>query len=181
MNSKEITQEIIKIQNDLQSIQHKFLDTENKLLDLLANLAYCNKNQFSNESNFDEGQNVKVDNTIPPPTCQMTNNYDPQTESINEKIAINSKISAPNLSFSKDELLSQLLAIVADKTGYPIDSIGLDMQLESELGIDSIKRVEILSGLQEAFPNLPEFDLSTLATLNTLNDIISYVDNLKKA
>ena len=34
-----------------------------------------------------------------------------------------------------------LLAVVADKTGYPKDMIGLDMEIESDLGIDSIKRV----------------------------------------
>ena len=33
---------------------------------------------------------------------------------------------------------------MADKTGYPEEVLDLDAQLESGLGIDSIKRVEIL-------------------------------------
>ncbi|SDE60539.1 type I polyketide synthase, partial [Desulfuromonas thiophila] len=48
-----------------------------------------------------------------------------------------------------------LLAVVADKTGYPVDMLELDMRLDADLGIDSIKRVEILSALQEQLPQLP--------------------------
>ena len=47
---------------------------------------------------------------------------------------------------------ARLLAIVADRTGYPEDMLGLDQDLEAELGIDSIKRVEIIGALQEALP-----------------------------
>ena len=49
-------------------------------------------------------------------------------------------------------LTSLLLGIVADRTGYPTDMLGLDQDLEAELGIDSIKRVEILGALQKALP-----------------------------
>ena len=34
-------------------------------------------------------------------------------------------------------------ALVSDRTGYPADMLGLDADLEGDLGIDSIKRVEI--------------------------------------
>jgi acyl carrier protein len=36
-----------------------------------------------------------------------------------------------------------LLDVVAQKTGYPVDMLNLEMNLDSDLGIDSIKRVEI--------------------------------------
>ena len=49
-------------------------------------------------------------------------------------------------------LASLLLRIVADRTGYPEDMLGLDADLEAELGIDSIKRVEIAGSLQKALP-----------------------------
>ena len=48
-----------------------------------------------------------------------------------------------------------LLAVVADKTGYPPEMLDLDMGLDADLGIDSIKRVEILSALQEQLPEAP--------------------------
>ncbi len=42
----------------------------------------------------------------------------------------------------------EIVAIVSDRTGYPSDMLDLDAGIESDLGIDSIKRVEILSALQ---------------------------------
>ena len=42
-----------------------------------------------------------------------------------------------------------VMEVLADKTGYDADMIEEDMELETELGIDSIKRVEILSGRAE--------------------------------
>jgi hypothetical protein len=61
--------------------------------------------------------------------------------------------------------------IVAEKTGYPEDSIDATMDLESDLGIDSIKRVEILSALAGALPHIPEPDPTTAAAARTLHDV----------
>lgn len=71
-----------------------------------------------------------------------------------------------------------VMGVVADKTGYPVDLLGVAMDLESDLGIDSIKRVEIVSAVQEALPALPELNDEDLAALRTLGDII---DHLKDA
>ncbi len=49
---------------------------------------------------------------------------------------------------------SRLLAIVRDRTGYPTEMLGLDLDLEADLGIDSIKRVEILGSLRDELPNV---------------------------
>src|SRR5262249_60377038 len=53
---------------------------------------------------------------------------------------------APN----RDRLTDQLLKIVGERTGYPPDMLDLDVDIEAELGIDSIKRVEILGNVQKA-------------------------------
>eukprot|EP00611_Tribonema_gayanum_P022476 TRINITY_DN450_c0_g1_i3.p1 TRINITY_DN450_c0_g1~~TRINITY_DN450_c0_g1_i3.p1 ORF type:complete len:2705 (+),score=748.28 TRINITY_DN450_c0_g1_i3:1057-8115(+) len=55
-------------------------------------------------------------------------------------------------SVDRAQVSAILLGIVADRTGYPTDMLGLDQDLEAELGIDSIKRVEILGALQKALP-----------------------------
>ena len=81
--------------------------------------------------------------------------------------APDSKVPASELDFE-----SMLLDVVAEKTGYPKEMLTLDMELESGLGIDSIKRVEILSSLQEQIPHLGEMDTEVLAALNTLGEII---------
>src|SRR5436190_2097882 len=46
------------------------------------------------------------------------------------------------------------------------------MELEADLGIDSIKRVEILSAVRRAIPDLPEVDPIELGKLRTLGEII---------
>lgn len=68
-------------------------------------------------------------------------------------------------------LQASVLAIVAEKTGYPVDMLGLDMEMEAELGIDSIKQVEILSALQDRWPDAPDVAPSELAGLKTLSDV----------
>ena len=42
-----------------------------------------------------------------------------------------------------------LLAVVSERTGYPVEMLDLDLDLEAELSIDSIKRIEILGALAE--------------------------------
>ncbi len=71
-----------------------------------------------------------------------------------------------------------LLAIVSDKTGYPVEMLELEMDMEADLGIDSIKRVEILGALQEHYPNSPQPNLEDLAELRTLAQIAIYMVQL---
>ncbi|MGA0191992.1 MAG: phosphopantetheine-binding protein, partial [bacterium] len=65
-----------------------------------------------------------------------------------------------------------LLEIVAEKTGYPTEMLELDMDLEADLGIDSIKRVEILGALQEKLPDL-QVQADELAEQRTLGQILT--------
>lgn len=65
-----------------------------------------------------------------------------------------------------------LLGIVAEKTGYPSELLNLDMHLEADLGIDSIKRVEILATVQERLPGLPPLESHQIGTLSTLRDVM---------
>jgi NADP-dependent 3-hydroxy acid dehydrogenase YdfG/acyl carrier protein len=71
------------------------------------------------------------------------------------------------------ELENLVLSVVADKTGYPADMLDGTMELEADLGIDSIKRVEILSAVRRAAPDLPEVDPVELGKLRSLGEIIN--------
>ncbi|MEH6409089.1 MAG: phosphopantetheine-binding protein [Hyphomonas sp.] len=66
-------------------------------------------------------------------------------------------------------------SIVSEKTGYPVDMLDADMDLEGELGVDSIKQVEILSTLRERMPHLPEIDPEQLVELRTINAIATMI------
>jgi acyl transferase domain-containing protein/NAD(P)-dependent dehydrogenase (short-subunit alcohol dehydrogenase family)/acyl carrier protein len=72
---------------------------------------------------------------------------------------------------------STLLAVVAEKTGYPVSSLDLKLSLDSDLGVDSIKRVEILSTLQEKLPHAPQVKPEHLGTLHTLQDVADFLNN----
>ena len=54
---------------------------------------------------------------------------------------------------TQDETLAAFVQIVADKTGYPADALDPDQALEADLGVDSIKRMEILSTMQKSLPD----------------------------
>src|SRR5207245_1018494 len=68
-----------------------------------------------------------------------------------------------------------LMEIVAEKTGYPAEMLEPGMDVEADLGIDSIKRVEIMGALQERYPAAAEAGPERLAELRTLGDIVTYL------
>jgi polyketide-type polyunsaturated fatty acid synthase PfaA len=65
-------------------------------------------------------------------------------------------------------------ALIAEKTGYPTDMLEDDMDLEGELGVDSIKQVEILSALRDRYPSLPEVDPEQITELRTIRKIADF-------
>ncbi|MEJ2656993.1 MAG: SDR family oxidoreductase [Desulfobacterales bacterium] len=82
--------------------------------------------------------------------------------------------SAP-LDKDQNEIKNHLLSTVSQLTGYPIEMLALDMDIEADLGIDSIKRVEILSALEEKMPGLPAVSPEVMGTLKTLGQIVAYL------
>ncbi len=72
-------------------------------------------------------------------------------------------------------LSDAMLRIVGDKTGYPAEMLDLEMDMEADLGIDSIKRVEILGAMRDEFTQLPQFSPEELAELRTLGQIVDYM------
>src|SRR5205823_12198379 len=94
-----------------------------------------------------------------------------------EALATGTTRPVANASGSDDRVRDVLLAVVAEKTGYPTEMLDLDMGLDADLGIDSIKRVEILSALQEKLPDAPAVKPEHLGTLHTLRDIAAFLAN----
>jgi hypothetical protein len=81
-------------------------------------------------------------------------------------------------AFDRDKLADLLLGIIEEKTGYPRDMVGLDQGLEADLGIDSIKRIEVVGATLQALPESMRealtpnrSKLNTQATLNGMLDI----------
>ncbi len=80
----------------------------------------------------------------------------------------------------REELVRALLAIVSERTGYPPEMLDLDVDIEAELGIDSIKRVEILGAFQRsvlpADRQLEADAMEQLTGLKTLAGVIGWLE-----
>ncbi|MBW4433620.1 MAG: SDR family NAD(P)-dependent oxidoreductase [Pelatocladus maniniholoensis HA4357-MV3] len=83
--------------------------------------------------------------------------------------------TSPVSSSDLTDLSQILLNVVSEKTGYPVEMLELSMDMEADLGIDSIKRVEILGGLLELCPDLPKPNPEELGELRTLSQIVDYM------
>ena len=118
---------------------------------------------------------------VPPvPTEVVVSEPPPQVETPVAEPVVHQNGTAPTaIATSLDDVAERLLSIVKDRTGYPSEMLRLDLDLEADLGIDSIKRVEILGTLRDALPSFPR-DSSTelmdqLSRARTLGAIVERV------
>ncbi len=115
----------------------------------------------------------------------------PDSKRISDKdISLQEKASAetrpgngPFERVERGKITHILLGIIEEKTGYPPDMVGLSQNLEADLGIDSIKRVEIVNALLKALPTgyreLLGKDLGGLNTKHTINGMLDALDKIK--
>ena len=47
-----------------------------------------------------------------------------------------------------------MLSLVAEQTGYPLEMLELDLDMEADLGVDTVKQAETFSAVREAY-NIP--------------------------
>lgn len=79
------------------------------------------------------------------------------------------------------DVQGSLINIVSDRTGYPAEMLELDLDLEADLSIDSIKRVEIIAelatelGFKESLGGDADAMMEQLATQKTLRGILSWL------
>jgi acyl carrier protein len=105
---------------------------------------------------------------IAPPPPQVKSVPQPQKAPIPDRQIETNNIDSTSLG-------ETLLAIVSEKTGYPTEMLELEMDMEADLGIDSIRRVEILGAFQERFPDLPQPDPEDLTEVRTLGQIVDFL------
>ena len=72
-------------------------------------------------------------------------------------------------------LLSELTALFAEQTGYEPEELDPVYELESDLGIDTVKQAEIFGILRERY-KLAEDNQFALSDVQTLNAIAKYVE-----
>ncbi|MGB2633227.1 MAG: SDR family NAD(P)-dependent oxidoreductase [Candidatus Acidiferrum sp.] len=82
---------------------------------------------------------------------------------------------APTKAAAMDDLVKEkILALVAEKTGYPKDMLDLDLDLEADLGVDTVKQAEVFASIREAY-NIPRDENRKLRDYPTLAHVIRFV------
>ncbi|MDG6225399.1 MAG: SDR family NAD(P)-dependent oxidoreductase [Candidatus Thermoplasmatota archaeon] len=89
------------------------------------------------------------------------------------------KTAQPSMESQADLIRDRIVSIVAEKTGYPLDMLELDLDLEADLGIDTVKQVELFASARGEF-DLPRDDTVNLKDFPTLRHIIDYVSSRAK-
>jgi acyl transferase domain-containing protein len=107
----------------------------------------------------------------PPPASEPATAEEPAAP---EEPATGS-VPARNGELDVDTARSTLVELVAEKTGYPPDMLEPTMDVEADLGIDSIKRMQIMGALRDRFPSLPELGPEAMAEMRTLDDIAGVI------
>ena len=80
--------------------------------------------------------------------------------------------SAP--SVADDSVKERILALAAEKTGYPIEMLDLDLDLEADLGVDTVKQAEMLAAIRAAY-DIPRDENRKLRDYPTLGHVIRFV------
>jgi NAD(P)-dependent dehydrogenase (short-subunit alcohol dehydrogenase family)/acyl carrier protein len=82
----------------------------------------------------------------------------------------------PSQQPTQEEIKGFLLTLVSEKTGYPVEILELDLDLEADLGIDTVKQAELFSAVRENY-NIPRREDLMLVEYNTLEKVIGFVQN----
>jgi polyketide-type polyunsaturated fatty acid synthase PfaA len=101
----------------------------------------------------------------------------PVAQPVSEPAPVASPQAVPG-GFDVDALAKGLLSVVSEKTGYPPEMLDLSMDMEADLGIDSIKKVEIMGAMRQIDPNLPKADPEAFAEARTLGQVVTYLGTL---
>ena len=96
-------------------------------------------------------------------------------EVVNDDLFSAANIETVTSVGDNSEMLALMLSVVADKTGYPAEMLELSMDMEADLGIDSIKRVEIFGAITEQSDKLTDINPNDLTELRTLQEIVDYI------
>src|SRR6056297_672736 len=75
---------------------------------------------------------------------------------------------------AEDPVVAQVLAVVAAQTGYPADMLELDLDLEADLGIDTVKQAETFAAIRERY-GIERDDNLSLRDYPTLGHVVGFV------
>ena len=94
------------------------------------------------------------------------------------KTAVAAEKPAPTATSAQvaagDDVKERIIALVVEKTGYPKDMLDLDLDLEADLGVDTVKQAEMFAAIREIY-NIPRDENRKLRDYPTLSHVIRFV------
>ena len=81
---------------------------------------------------------------------------------------------APATAGGPNEVVRKVLSIVAEKTGYPPDMLEMDLDLEADLGVDTVKQAETFAAVRDAYGIARQENLK-LRDFPTLKHVVEFV------
>ncbi len=85
-----------------------------------------------------------------------------------------SSVSVPVSVPVSDPISARVLAIVAEKTGYPPEMLEMDLDLEADLGVDTVKQAETFAAVREEW-DIPREESLRLRDFPTLRHVVQFV------
>ncbi len=77
-------------------------------------------------------------------------------------------------SSADDAIEARVLEIVAEQTGYPTDLLDMELDLEADLGIDTVKQAEVFASIRESY-GIERDEGLKLRDYPTLNHVVGFV------
>ena len=105
-------------------------------------------------------------NLVQPEVSQPVTQPEPVSEPVSEPIQ-------PVLAVQED-VKNFVLAVVSEKTGYPVEMLDLELDLEADLGIDTVKQAELFATIRSHY-NIPRREDLRLTDYNTLAKVIGFM------
>ncbi|MDY7106158.1 MAG: SDR family NAD(P)-dependent oxidoreductase [Actinomycetota bacterium] len=74
----------------------------------------------------------------------------------------------------EDPVVAKVLAVVAEQTGYPPEMLDLELDLEADLGIDTVKQAETFAAIRAEY-GIERDDTLSLRDYPTLGSVVGFV------
>ncbi len=112
---------------------------------------------------YENRPDLQARTTPPMPTAPVAV---PGTKSTSEPVSVAPKV--------QDDVSERMVALVVEKTGYPAEMLDFDLDLEADLGIDTVKQAELFAAIREIY-NIPRDENRKLRDYPTLSHVIRFV------
>jgi acyl transferase domain-containing protein len=125
------------------------------------------RQQLQADTNGSGLATAEVEHVVPQPRTAVQDDFPQRTNAI-----------------SREQLFRELVSVYAQALEYPEDVFTEDVELEAELGIDSVKQTELLARVSEQYqlpPRPSDFRLAAYNTMGKITDFIYRMSQLNSA